>query len=798
MRDGVSVNGLGHALRHCGLIAAVVVCMVLGFPARLGLAVSSKITRHNSSVDFLKGQTHDIVVSSRGTLGLGRAAEVLVKDFHTASDSQKGAKWKSQPWSINSIVVSKEAIFVGTSPNGGIYKYSLGKLTRIYPLESDESKDVKQEGVEPNDANLLVEANAVETERYLSNEHIFAMATDIAGRLLAGVSGEGCKLIRFEKERAETVFEPNGAKYIFAIAVDDGGDVYLGTGPEGKVYRLDAFCKNAELVYDSPDKNILSLAIGKDGYVYAGSDSRGLVYKINPRTKTATVLYDSKQAEITALVFSGRGELYATGTSAEIAEAEMKLPSKLSLPGRPEVNMGLEEKEESDAAMVGGLKLTIANTNKRAKDKPAERHEPFPETAAKPSEISYVYKITPEGFVTNIFSEAAVFFCLAQEDNRLLVGTGNNGRLFAVELGSEEEAIIYEDEQVSQITALAVSETTLGSRRAEATPQVSYEEVYVGTANPAKLVRLHKAFAAEGTYTSELIDAGQPAKWGTLQIGADIPQGSRVMAACRSGNVDDVNDPTFSAWSEVVEVTEPVQLKCPAGRFCQYKLVLQSQDGQKSPLIREVTVADTIPNLAPKVEEVSVKLQEAADKKGIFNISYKAKDDNNDRLIYKIDFRKVGRDNWIELEDKVEKENFEWDGKTVEDGRYEIRVTASDERDNTTETRLQSSRISEPVVVDNTGPIITRYLIEKHDKGVTLKLKVSDQLSVIGKVDYTIDSNAEWRGAVPDDLVCDTTEEDFTIVIGQIEPGEHIISVRASDDLGNTTYKTFGVDITGN
>jgi hypothetical protein len=323
------------------------------------------------------------------------------------------------------------------------------------------------------------------------------------------------------------------------------------------------------------------------------------------------------------------------------------------------------------------------------------------------------------------------------------------------------------------------------------------EEVYVGTANPAKLVRLRKAFAAEGTYTSELIDAGQPARWGKLQIEADIPQGSGVMVACRSGNVDDVNDTTFSAWSEAVEVTEPVQLQCPVGRFCQYKLVLQSQDDQKSPIIREVTIADTIPNLAPKVEEVSVKLQEEADKKGIFNISYKAKDDNNDRLIYKMDFRKVGRNNWIELEDKVEEENFEWDGKTVEDGRYEIRVTASDERDNTTESRLQSSRISEPVVVDNTGPNVARYLIEKHNKGVTLKLKVSDQLSTIGKVDYTVDSNAEWKGAVPDDLVCDTTEEDFTITIEQIESGEHTISVRASDSVGNTTYKTFEVDVAG-
>ena len=267
--------------------------------------------------------------------------------------------------------------------------------------------------------------------------------------------------------------------------------------------------------------------------------------------------------------------------------------------------------------------------------------------------------------------------------------------------------------------------------------------------------------------------------------------------ASRSGNVKDVNDPTFSDWTELVEVTEPIQLRCPLGRFCQYKLVLQSEDGQKSPLVREIAVASTVPNLAPKVESVSVSRIEAANKTGTFKISYKAKDDNGDKLIYKIDFRKIGRTNWIELKDKLKAGSFEWDGKTVEDGRYEVRITASDERSNTTTTKLTGSRISEAVVVDNTGPVINVELRasikegKKFKKSVTMKLKVVDELSAIGELHYTVDSNADWIGVVPDDLVYDTTDEDFTIVIEDLEPGEHIIAVRVSDDVGNTTYKTF-------
>ena len=55
---------------------------------------------------------------------------------------------------------------------------------------------------------------------------------------------------------------------------------------------------------------------------------------------------------------------------------------------------------------------------------------------------------------------------------------------------------------------------------------------------------------SEGVYTSSLVDAGQPAKWGKLQIEADVPAGCKVLMACRSGNVKDINDKSFSKWTQ--------------------------------------------------------------------------------------------------------------------------------------------------------------------------------------------------------------------------------------------------------
>jgi hypothetical protein len=210
-----------------------------------------------------------------------------------------------------------------------------------------------------------------------------------------------------------------------------------------------------------------------------------------------------------------------------------------------------------------------------------------------------------------------------------------------------------------------------------------------------------------------------------------------------------------------------------------------------------VAVASTVPNLAPKVESIDTARLQNPGKEGVFKIGYKASDENEDKLIYKLDFRKIGRANWIQIKDKIEADNFEWDSKTVEDGRYEIRVTVSDERSNSVATKLTGSRISEPIVVDNTGPKIRRYAIEKNGRAATLKLDVADELSVISKLEYTIDSNTDWKGALPEDGVCDTTEESFTIVTDDLEPGEHVLALRIADDVGNVTFQSFDLNTQG-
>ena len=190
------------------LVALFLVC----FPVPFCSAVTSRITRYNTSQEFQKGETNDVVIGSRGTIQLGRRADVLVKQFDDV-------------WSINCIVSIGDTVYVGTSPNGGVYSFGASGLKKIYAAKltgkAHQEDSNNREVNEPNDSN------AVRQDRHFANEHIFAMTADASGHLLVGISGRKCALCRLEGSELKTIFEPNDANYIFAISVDKGGDIYL-------------------------------------------------------------------------------------------------------------------------------------------------------------------------------------------------------------------------------------------------------------------------------------------------------------------------------------------------------------------------------------------------------------------------------------------------------------------------------------------------------------------------------------------------------------------------------------------
>ena len=750
--------------KTCVTISLIAALLTIGL-ADSAFAVTSKITRHSTAAKLLKGQAKDVIIDSEGTVKLARKSAVL-----------KMGSSLDKTWTINCMTAdAKGNIYLGTGPNGKIVKYSDGQASVIYQPEPPPVIVPQPQNDDPNAADTKDDPNSINAEDNFANEHVFAMAIDAGDRLLAAVSGNNCRLLRIDNGQVETIYEPDDVIYILAIAVDQMGNIYLGTGPKGHVYRLDPFGGNPELIYDSQDKNILSLAIDPDGHIYAGSDQRGLIYKIDQKSKSATVLFDSAQKEITSLLLDDEGNLYASATSALAAANQSKFNSIAAniSSGRPDSKTKESPKKDSSTKS-----LKTATSKERGSKDQQDSPDQTPRGVA-PKSASHIYKIDTDGFVTDIFGETAVFFSLIEEDGHLLLGTGNKAELFSIDTKTEQKAVAYSDEKASQITAMIISKN----------------KVYLATANPARLIELSTDLAETGTYTSDLVDAGQPAKWGKLQLNADIDKDCKILMAARSGNVKDPNDPTFSGWTDDVEISDAVQLTCPIGRFCQYRLTLKTKDAAITPVIREIAIPHLVPNQAPKVLNIKTARSKDPKKVGFMNIGSKTKDRNGDKLVYTIELKKIGRQRWVKIKDEFAKSSYEWNTRTVEDGEYEVRVTADDKLSNTPATKLSGSRISDPFIVDNTAPAITKEQVVVKDQTATLRLTLEDEFSVIGKVIYTVDSDENWSSSLPDDLVHDTTAENFTIVTDELEPGQHIIAVRVADDLGNTAYKTYAVEV---
>ncbi|MDD5458194.1 MAG: hypothetical protein PHF37_02225 [Phycisphaerae bacterium] len=369
---------------------------------------------------------------------------------------------------------------------------------------------------------------------------------------------------------------------------------------------------------------------------------------------------------------------------------------------------------------------------------------------------------------------------MAAAGGELFVAVGPKAKVYSVKPAKEISEMFFEDKQSSQVTSI---EPAAG-------------KLYLGLANPAKLVLCEKALAKKGTYQSSLIDASRPAQWGKIQLNADITAGTKLLVSTRTGNVGDVNDGSFSHWTQPVEVKGAVDINSPTGRFCQYKLIFEANEPLATAIVRAAAVSFTVPNLAPKIESVTIeKTDEKGKKPGVMNITCKASDDNEDTLIYDIDFRRLDRTGWIKLTENIEEDNYQWDTRTVEDGRYEVRVRASDIRDNSPATVKTAVRISDPFVIDNTGPQLLAHSEQAEKAEVVISMIVSDQFSAIKKVDYTIDSNENWKGAIADDLVFDTTTENVTIRIEGLKKGDHVIAVRMTDAAENVTYTTLDAKI---
>jgi len=324
---------------------------------------------------------------------------------------------------------------------------------------------------------------------------------------------------------------------------------------------------------------------------------------------------------------------------------------------------------------------------------------------------------------------------------------------------------------------------------------------------------------------SEVRDAEAVAAWGRLRWEGAAPAGAEVRLETRSGNTS-TPDTTWTRWTEVAAEAPVGAIRSESARFLQIRLTLVGRDGA-TPEIEALSAAYLQRNLRPRVTSVTVHppgqvfqkpisvsgepeilglepdaserrraerpatpiapvtaFSRKFQQKGLQTFAWTAEDPNGDALIYDVQYRALGDTRWRSLRGGLTEPVLAWDTTAVPDGRYLVRVTASDAPDNPVSLALTSHDDSTSFQVDNAPPTLAASLV---DGGGSDRIRATarDAGSPIRRLEISVDAG-HWQEVYPTDGINDSREEVYEFPIpagGGIGP--HVVVLRVSDRLGN-------------
>lgn len=581
---------------------------------------------------------------------------------------------------------------------------------------------------------------------------VLSLAVDGDG-LVAGTGPEG--LIYRVGARGDTALVARtGERYVWGIVPAAGGGWYAATGTRGRLMRVRG--REARIALDTEESNLVSLIAATGGAVYAGGDSRGRVYRVAEGKDPRTV-YDASEDEVRALAIGSDGALYAAGLSASAVS-----------------------EDEADTAQ-----------------------RPTPVRSAVSGGRAVVYRIVPDSVAASVWTSPQPFvFALAGGAGGVVAATGNRAGLYLIEPGAGATQWLQGPQ--GQVTALA------GDAKGR---------LVAATSNPAGLWQIGPGPAREGEAISPLFDARRFAGFGAVRWRGSAGGGS-VRLWTRSGNSDPI-DSTWSAWSRGGSDERP-RSTAPPARYFQWKLTASGG----TPRIEAVEAAWREQNLPPRVEDLVVAAQGQGFReggmtprsetvtqtlpggqkveysvpapsasrplrdlpsfaRGLRTLQWRGTDPNGDALTYSVHVKHEDGGAWIEVDKDLEASAFTWDTYALPDGRYRVRVTASDAEANALGEALTGDAVSAPFSIDNTAPVLGELTAEPRPGAIQVAGHAEDAGSPLSRIEVSLD-NGDWRTVTPDGGFADERSVRFRARVPDVTPGEHTVSVRAVDGAGNT------------
>ncbi|HLW77378.1 MAG TPA: hypothetical protein VKS01_10340, partial [Bryobacteraceae bacterium] len=629
------------------------VILALVCAASAGFAVDTKFWQQTEMADFEKGTLTHLSLSSEGRLTLAPAVKEIYDPAVTFL------------WAIARD--SKGNLYTG----GGSLGASKSKL-----IEIEAS----------GQARTLAE---------LDGMAIQAIAIDKQDRVYAATAPDG-KVYRVDAAGKAAIFFDPKAKYIWALEFSPSGDLFVATGDQGIVYRVTPAGAGSQF-FKTEETHARSLAMDAQGNLIIGTDPSGLIVRVTPNG-TGFVLYQAPKREITAVAVAPDGSIYAAGSGTKTAS---------SLPPPAQAADGPPAPSSSPGA-AGTLTIRPIATPP----------PPSVTPGAGVSGGSEIYRIQADGYPRKVWSDSAqVVYAIAFDGRgRAMAGTGNHGTIYRID----------SDHSYTKLTALEPTQVTgfCGSPEGR---------IYAVTGNIGKVYAIGPQLESSGVFESEVFDAGAFTYWGRV---SSEPAGGTVEFETRSGNVSRTQQ-AWSAWAKL----NLGRVVSPAARFLQYRATLSGGSG--GAVVSEVDVAYLMKNVAPAIEQVEItpenykfpapvapvvssgatltlpplgrnrptpaggpiSTNEGATSvtmnwaKGTIGARWLASDDNGDTLSYKVEIRGVNETEWKLLKDKIRDRYYSWDSTAFPDGKYVVRVTATDAPSNPPDQALSASLESDPFLI---------------------------------------------------------------------------------------------------
>jgi hypothetical protein len=171
--------------------------------------------------------------------------------------------------------------------------------------------------------------------------------------------------------------------------------------------------------------------------------------------------------------------------------------------------------------------------------------------------------------------------------------------------------------------------------------------------------------------------------------------------------------------------------------------------------------------------------------KGLLTFIWRADDENRDDLAFELQYRREGETAWHPLKTSLTDSIFVWDTTSVPNGRYTVRVLASDAASNSPSTALTGDLESTAFDIDNTPPSIALTATRRDGSRTVLAFDVRDDNSAVLKVEYSLDGD-RWQAVYPKDGIADSRFEQFELTLTEEQAAKGVV-LRAADALNNVS-----------